>query len=683
MAKAGTSFVIPNIVKTIRSSAFKGCTSLTSITIPESVETIGSGAFDVIFYDSDGKTELDQTAEKLAGSIFNKVDGKLIKQKVFGKCGDAVSYELDLSTGALTINGSGKMEIYSGGKAPWFSYKGTINSITMVGSVTSIGDFSFEGITNIESILIPDSVESIGASAFAGCSKLATVNLGKSVKTINGSAFKDCTSIASYVVSENNGTYASIDGVLFSKDKATLIQYPVAKAGASYVIPNTVKTIRSSAFNGISLTTITIPNSVTTIEVGAFDIAFYDPNSEKELEPTPADLAGHTFNKVDGKWVKQEPTPSEDPDKESGECGKDVSYELDLFTGSLVISGSGNMESFSSGKAPWYSHKGIITSIVIGDNITTIGDHAFEGIISLGSITIPDSVESIGASAFEGCTELATIKLGKSVNSIGELAFKGCTGLTSIDIGDSVTSIGDSAFKDCTGLKELTVPAGLDCVGSNEHPIFEGCVNIEKITFTKGNGTWNNYDTGSSQSVSSRNNSKILNDNVSESLSELSDYIYTPWQLSRSTLISVIISDGVTSIGDSAFKDCTAINSLSLGNTVTTIGSYAFSGCTSLTSIVIPDSVTSIEDGAFDGIFYDTDGVSVISQIAGSTFEKIDGKWIKQGSAPIPDPSPTPSPSSSDAGASSNGSTMIYLFIAIVVIITLSAAFVVVKKKHA
>ncbi len=747
VAKADISYEIPNAVTTIVSSAFKGCTSLTSITIPDTVKIIETGAFDIIFYDTDGENALDN--EDLVGSIFNYVDGKWIKQapapsedpnKISGECGEGVSFELDLSTGTLTINGSGKIGSYSSGQAPWSSHKDSIKFIEIAGSIKSLGDFAFEGITTINSITIPDTVELIGASAFADCTKLATVNFGKSVKSVSGYAFKGCTALASYVVSDENSTYSSVDGVLFNKEKTTLIQYPVAKTDSSYELPASVKIIASSAFNGCgSLTSLAFPDSIKTIEDGAFDMIFYNSDCEKVLEPTVENLVGCTYNKIDGKWTKQAPTPSEDPSEDLAKCGDNATFEFDSNSGTLTINGSGTMFDYADGTIPWDSFKGAIRSVVIGESVTSISSYAFSD----------------------------------------------CTSLTSVTIPDSVTSIGVSAFRNCTGLKELSLPASLDTVRSNDNPIFEGCVNIEKFTFTAGDGTWYSYDTGSSQSVSLRNNSRILNDNSIIKSSELPNYKYTPWQLSRSALTYVVISDGVTSIGDSAFKDCTAINSLSISNTVTTIGDSAFTDCTALTSIAIPDSVSSIgesafkdcssltsvslpdsvssigesvfngcgslttlklsensskycslngvlynkdmteliwypagntntsfkvpdgvksigahafqenthltsitipksvisiADSAFSGKFYDTDG-SELSQtttgLSGSTFIMVDGKWIKQTSAPHPS-LVTPSPKSD-----TDDETLALVFILVIVfVIILSLTNVVVRKRR-
>ena len=167
-----------------------------------------------------------------------------------GKCGENVTYSLDSSTGELTISGTGNMDNYNyyDSNNPFYDNY-VIKTITISSGVTSIGDFAFNGCTNLTSVTIPDSVTSIGDRAFERCTRLKSIN-----------------------VDTNNKNYLSIDGILFNKDKTRLIEYPQASAITEYNIPNSVTSIGDSAFSGCtSLTSVTIPNSVTSIGYWAFN----------------------------------------------------------------------------------------------------------------------------------------------------------------------------------------------------------------------------------------------------------------------------------------------------------------------------------------------------------------------------------------------------------------------------
>ena len=359
-----------------------------------------------------------------------------------GTCGDNLYWLLDLEYN-LIISGSGGMKDYSVGNAPWYNYRTQITSYTIGDSVTSIGEYAFyncSNLTNITipnsvttigekafyncksltSITIPDSVTSISSFTFYGCSSLTSVNIGNgvtsigeeafyncksltsitipnSVTTIGEKAFYNCKSLTSIIVDENNKNYSSLDGVLFNKDKTTLICYPAGKTNTSYTIPNSVTSIGNYAFRDCSsLTSITIPDSVTSIG----NYAFHD-------------------------------------------CTRLTSITIpDSVT---------SISSFT-----FYGCSSL-TSITIPDSVTSIGNYAFSSCISLTSITIPDSVTSIGSWAFNRCTSLTSVNIGNGVTSIGEEAFYNCTSITSITIPNSVTSISNGAFFGCP-LKDITLP---------------------------------------------------------------------------------------------------------------------------------------------------------------------------------------------------------------------------------
>ena len=184
--------------------------------------------------------------------------------------GSNLTWTLD-SEGVLTISGSGDMHGYDHLGAPWYGIRSPVKSAVIADGVTSIGDSAFFDCTSLTSVTIPDSVTSIGEYAFYNCTSLTSVAIPDSVTSIGDAAFASCTSLTGIWVAEGNSHYANdASGVLFNKDKTTLVQCPGAFSG-SYAIPNSVTSIVGYAFDGCaSLTSVTIPDGVTSIGRYAF-----------------------------------------------------------------------------------------------------------------------------------------------------------------------------------------------------------------------------------------------------------------------------------------------------------------------------------------------------------------------------------------------------------------------------
>ena len=233
----------------------------------------------------------------------------------------------------------------------------------------------------------------------------------------------------------------------------------------------------------------------------------------------------------------------------SGTCGDNVTWRLS-DDGVLTISGTGDMADFEWDGTPWCSVSSQVKSVVIKDGVTSIGDCAFGGCISLTSVSIPDGVISIGFAAFESCSLLTGVTIPNSVTGIGDYAFGYCSSLISVTIPGSVTSIGEAAF--AGGSTSVNVSRE----NKNYCSVDGGLYDKQKTT------------------------------------------IFHPGKIQNGAFR---VPDGVTRIGDSAFFDCTSLTSVIIPKSVTSIGSLAFLGCIRLTNVTIPDGVTSIGDAAFAG----------------------------------------------------------------------------------
>ena len=233
----------------------------------------------------------------------------------------------------------------------------------------------------------------------------------------------------------------------------------------------------------------------------------------------------------------------------SGTCGDNVTWRLS-DDGTLTISGTGDMADFEWDGTPWCSVSSQVKSVVIKDGVTSIGDCAFGGCISLTSVSIPDGVISIGFAAFESCSLLTGVTIPNSVTGIGDYAFGYCSSLISVTIPGSVTSIGEAAF--AGGSTSVNVSRE----NKNYCSVDGGLYDKQKTT------------------------------------------IFHPGKIQNGAFR---VPDGVNRIGDSAFFDCTSLTSVIIPKSVTSIGSLAFLGCIRLTNVTIPDGVTSIGDAAFAG----------------------------------------------------------------------------------
>ena len=193
---------------------------------------------------------------------------------------------------------------------------------------------------------------------------------------------------------------------------------------------------------------------------------------------------------------------------------------------------------------------------------------AFSGRTNVTSVTIGNGVTSIGNGAFFECTGLTSVTIGNGVTSIGDYAFYYCSGLTSVTIPNSVTSIGEQAFYGCSGLTSVTIGNGVTSIGNHA---FFGCRGLTSIVVDANNTAYSSQD-------------GVLYDKAKTLL------IQCPGRKSG----GFTIPDSVTSIGAGAFGFCRSLTSVTIGNGVTSIGNGAFFECTGLTSVTIGNGVTSI-----------------------------------------------------------------------------------------
>ncbi|MBR6620679.1 MAG: bacterial Ig-like domain-containing protein [Clostridia bacterium] len=324
-----------------------------------------------------------------------------------GTCGDNLNWLLNTSTGVLNITGTGAMTDYTLFSAPWYSYRSSIKTVNIAEGVTTIGKYAFALCDSLTSVTIGNSVTTINYEAFYGCDGITSVTIGNSVISIGNRAFNSCDSLTSITVDENNKYYSSDSyGVLFNKDKTTLIQYPIGNARTSYTIPDSVTTIGSGAFALCdSLTSVTIPDSVTTINYEAFygcdgiTSVTFGENSQLKT------IGSYAFRNCDSLTKVTIPGSVTTIDSYAFySCGSLTSITVDENNKYYSSDSYGVLFNKDKTRLIQYPAGNTRTSYTIPDSVTKIGNDAFYDCDSLEYVHIPASVTSIGSSILSSTT---------------------------------------------------------------------------------------------------------------------------------------------------------------------------------------------------------------------------------------------------------------------------------------
>lgn len=320
-------------------------------------------------------------------------------------------------------------------------------------SVIKIEENAFKDASTIEYINVPDTIEIIGDGAFDGCSRLEKFYIPSSLKKIGKWVFDGCSSLKKISVIDNNN-FEDEDGILFDKEKKTIICFPAGKKDETYSIPKSVSIIAEYAFSGCkSLKSIDIPNSIRKISncafLGCSSLNSVDlPNSITEI----------------GNWAFVDCTSlkSIDIPKSVTRIGK---FALCGCSSLKTIYLPVDMAEIGEGSFANCQNLDKIIVDSMNANFCTENHILYnknkESILCYpsgkteSSFNIPSSVKEVGNCAFSCCSSLKSIIIPNSVSVIGQYAFENCNSIKSIKIPNSVSKIGKGAFGGCLELIEI------------------------------------------------------------------------------------------------------------------------------------------------------------------------------------------------------------------------------------
>ena len=594
-------------VTSIGNNAFSGCTSLTSITLAEGLTTIGGYAF----YNCGTTIESVTIPESVTSIGENAFNGTNVTNFYINNIPSKIAIgETPFKADGVTIHVFTQMQSTFENATNWSAYTGHFNADIAISHVQSIT------LDNESMIMKTNTSGKLNATINPADARVKDVVFTSSNDNIihitnaatgefeagstEGNATITCTAM------DGSGKYASctvtVRNIFVPAESVTL-----NKSEMSVNVGNTFKLIANINPHNATYPTITWRSSdenvatvdnngyVTAIAPGVATITAISHDGQARANCVVTVVA-------------------------SGSCGTGVTWTL---TGTspnytLTISGTGAMADWqwdsSNNKpqaTPWDAYKTEITSVVIGDDVTYIGAYAFYGHTALTSVTIGSSVTTIGEDAFENCSALTAIDIPANVTSIGCSAFYGCSSLVTVNGASGLISCGSLVFSN-TPWEDALSSTEVNYLGkvallakdgiSGSVIIADGTVGIADGAFV-GNPEITSVTIPASVTTIGDNafsNCSALETVTFEAGSQLATIGESVFDYC-SALEAITIPAGVTTIGNNAFNSCADLASVTFaeGSQLETIGEGVFFECSALTSITIPASVTTIGDGAF------------------------------------------------------------------------------------
>lgn len=566
-----------------------------------------------------------------------------------GTFGDGLKYNVT-SDGQMTISGNGNIPDYNEEVSPWADWCSEIKTLTLSNGITGIGWSAFLSCDSLTEVTIANTVTDIEPSAFARCTALQNVEIPGSVNTIQDGAFVGCSGLKTVTLSE--GVNRLQNGVFLSCSSLKNISIPQSMSSIG----------SSSFYNCVSLADVHYAGSIAqwgAIRMEDGNDALKNANIQCN-DPTIGGTCGENLTWTltdDGTLTITGSGPMADfPIEGKIECiGPWKEYAAEIKA--LVVE-DGVTSIFDQSFADCEN----LERVSIPDSLTEVGAFAFYGCDSLTVVTIPVGVDTIVTGAFAGCAKLTSITVAEDnlhycdvdgvlfdkakatlwtypagkegtsytipggVTTVQVNSFTSSRNLTEIILPNGLSEIGNGAFSSCDQLEKITLPDSISRIG---HGAFLLCSKLKEVHYTGTEVQWSSVTIGemnealttaqiifkpqvgsvASGSCGAEGDNlawKLTNDGtlIITGVGEMDGMVTQniecvgPWKVYKDDIRSVVIEEGVTSIGARCFTYCTNLESVTIPGTVEHIDPFAFFG-TGLKQVSIPAGVREIGHAAF------------------------------------------------------------------------------------
>lgn len=375
-----------------------------------------------------------------------------------GKCGECDWLFVE-STGTLIIHGTGGMDNFgSSKKTPWAQHQDKIKKVEVRNGVTTIGNSAFRDLKNLTEASLTNTLTVIEDFAFLDCG-LTKITVPATVTELGSNCIGFSSSPATSEETGDDYVYTVVSGFMMYGESGSAAETYAKEDEVPFTSTTFVEPTTESATEYIP----TLPPETDPIETS---------------DTTPI--------------IPSESETETEGGNNSGTIG-DLKWSFDTATGTITISGTGEMPDFDGGTRPWDEFKEWdMKSIVINEGVTSVGNNAFEFIPRVTSISLPSTLKTIGSGAFSGAVSLTALTIPTGVEKIGDVAFSEA-GISSLRIPNTVKELGMAAFNYCQNLSSVTIGSGISSISDYA---FFWCAKLKSITIPKTVTNIGNYALG-------------------------------------------------------------------------------------------------------------------------------------------------------------------------------------------